>query len=276
MEYASLHDLISCLEYKTNLHICIIFLNNFGNYKTALPTESTIHSKPFCEYMKLTDGIEKCLKCRNTALKKASIEKKAFGGLCFNGVYEYCHPIIENNKTAAVIFVGNILSPDSFIDKYKLSKFRNTFELNYREEECIKLCNIIEGHIRFLFKEYSHQKPEYNPLVENIRNYIDEFIYNDISVSRIASEFNYSDKYIGKLFKNQTGSTIREYLNERRLDRATELLKSTYMPITEISSAVGFNNVTYFNRVFKERFGICPTDYRTINNSHTYFNLKTE
>ena len=110
MKDIGLNELISCLEYGTKLHISIVFLDDYGNYKTALPRERTIHSKPFCDYKKSTAlGFEKCFKCRNAALSKAVKYKKPFGGFCVNSVYEYCHPVLQGNAVAAVIFIGNII-----------------------------------------------------------------------------------------------------------------------------------------------------------------------
>ncbi len=263
MEHIDLYELISCLEYKTNIHICVVFLNRFGNYKTALPHGSTIHSKPFCDRMKLDrGGLEKCIKCRNLALKKAAEGQVPFGGFCFNGVYEYCYPIVREGKTAAVIFVGNILRDDSPMQKELADEFEDTFEVELPEEKCITICRIIEEHINILLCEYSEKNPDYDPLVENLRNYIKEFTYSDISVASIASAFNYSEKYIGKRFKARTGMTIHEYINEKRLEKAVNLLESTDMSVTDIASAVGFNNVTYFNKVFKEKYALSPTQYR--------------
>ena len=76
--------------------------------------------------------------------------------------------------------------------------------------------------------------------------------------------FNYNEKYIGKLFKAQTGFTVKEYLNRRRLDTAEQLLRNTKLSITEISSKSGFNNVTYFNRLFKKHFNFSPKNYRKV------------
>ncbi len=263
MNYVDLKTLIDCLTYKTNIHICIDFFDNYGNYKTALPRENVIHRRPFCDYMKSTEGgFEKCYKCRNAALKKAIEGKKAFGGFCFNGLYEYCHPVIEKDCMIALIMVGNIHLPASPGERELLSRFADTLEPDLSEEKCRDLCAILETHIRNLIREYSDEKNSFNPLVRNIYNYIEEFLYNDISVTQIAQAFNYSEKYIGKLFKQQTGMSIREYLNDKRLRHAAVLLGNTKLSVTEISSQSGFNNVTYFNRMFKVKFGLTPGEYR--------------
>ncbi len=264
MKQASLYDLISCLEYKTKLHICVVFLDNFGNCMTDLPRNHAIHSKPFCEHKKSTpDGLDKCFKCRNLALRKAIETKLPFGGHCFNGVYEYCCPVIISGKTVAVIFVGNILfSNQAFNDELK--KFENSFELDFPEEQCEKICSIINAHIKLLLKEYSNIQSDYDPLIENIRNYIEEFLHHDISVSQISLIFNYSEKYIGKLFKRSMGISIREYICERRLDKAYSLLENSNMSVAKTASLVGFNSVTYFSKKFKERFLKAPSDCRKI------------
>lgn len=259
MEYSSLYDLITCLEYGTNVHISVVFLDDYGNFKTNLPFEKTIHSKPFCRDKKTTQkGFYRCIKCRNIALRKAVKSKMAFGGLCINGVYEYCSPVLQNDTVIAVIFIGNILS-----DKTKCTdKQKDTLEKDFPYEKCIQFASIVETHIRLLINEYRNTKTEYDPLITNIMNYIEEGMFYDVSVSNIATAFNYSTKYIGKIFKKRTGMTVTEYMNFKRLKKAKELLKNTDMPVTEISQNCGFNNVTYFNRLFKFRYSITPTGYR--------------
>ena len=69
-------------------------------------------------------------------------------------------------------------------------------------------------------------------------------------------------KYIGKVFRSHTGVTIKEYMNEKRLREAEQLLIQSTLPVGEIAGKVGFNNVTYFNRLFKAAYGTTPGDYR--------------
>ena len=125
-----------------------------------------------------------------------------------------------------------------------------------------RLCAIIENHIKLLIKEYSSTIHSYSPLISNIKNYIEESLYGEISVKEIAELFNYNEKYIGKLFKEEEGVGIIEYVNTKRLDKSCEMLKLSSDSITLISQKLGFNNVTYFNRLFKNRFGKSPSEYR--------------
>ncbi len=184
-----------------------------------------------------------------------------FSEFCYCGIYEYFHPVIENDQVEAMIMIGNILRTDAPVS-YEMEQFRDSFEVDYPEEKCQKLAAILEGHIRLLLENYAHRQSEYPPLVNNIRNYLAEFLYSDISVSELASAFNYSEKYIGRVFKAQTGQSIRDYLCHKRLLHAAKLLKSGNQTVTQIASASGFNNVTYFNRIFKQQYGMTPSEYR--------------
>lgn len=258
MEHTSLFDLITCLSYGTNLHICVDFFQNYGNFKTQVPFEYKVHSKPFCRHIQSLQGLELCVKCRNAAEKKIFSEQKAFGGLCFNGVYEYCHPVFYNGDIAAIISIGNILTDPT--PSHRL--FLNTFEMNFDEAKCKKIASVLDNHIQLLLKEYSNIKNDFSPLLDNLKSYIDAYMYTNLSIKELSSIFGYNEKYLGKLFKKHTGETIKEYINRNRLGIAAVMLTETDLSITDISSKTGFNNVTYFNRLFKKHFTISPSEYR--------------
>lgn len=263
MEHSSLAELTDGLEYGTKAHISFVFLNDYGNYMTALPKERVIHAKPFCDCMKATpEGFQKCFKCRNTALKKAAEGQKACGGFCFNGIYEYCHPVVVEGTTAAVIFVGNILPAGMEPPSEEAAQLLDSFDRKLTEDRCSRICLLLDRHIRLLLREYAGLRTGFDPLLTNIRNYIEESLYGDISVEQLAGTFGYSGKYLGKLFKKHTGKTVKEYINEKRLQKAAELLRKTDMPVADISARAGFNNVTYFNRLFKAAYGKTPREYR--------------
>lgn len=263
MNYSSLSDLISMIEFGTNLHISIVFLSDFGNEKTVLPFESTFHCAHVCDHFKKSaKGLKKCFRCRNIALNKARTLKKSFGGVCINGVFEYLRPIIFENEVIAVIFIGNIYRENEKIMKLD-SNLILSLEKDYNDEKCIKTADLIESYILFLAKEYPKSaNTSFNPLIQNIKNFIEENLNLDIPVSQLAQMFGYNEKYLGRLFKAKTGVSITEYINQRRTQKIIPLIKNTDIPITEISLRAGFNNVTYFNKVFKRQTGITPTEIR--------------
>ena len=266
MESSPLYNLIQNIEYGTNLHIGVLFFKNYGNIMCELPKRQEIHQNPICDAFKIRSrsSFMRCLRCRNLALKKAVTTKKPFGGLCINGIYEYTHPVIIDNDVACVIFVGNIAT-DKGICKIKsldenmpLQTLENSFSLT----QCVKVCKTIEGYILYLLEKYPNLKNDENPIIKNIKAYIENNLEFGIDIDQLADTFHYNPRYLGRLFKKETGTTINEYVTLRKLKLAKHLLESTTSTIINISTEVGFSNVTYFNRLFKAKYGITPTEFR--------------
>jgi len=263
MEHCSLYELMEALEFGTNLHISVVFLSHHGNDMTRLPREKAIHSKPFCTAQKVTsEGLYACVACRNEKLRRAVEEKQPFGGNCIHGIYEYCHPVLMGEEAVAVIFAGNILPRDQQTITSEQRKYLSTFQREGSREDWERICLVLDRHICLLIREYQNRKDACDPLIENIRNYIEEGLCDEVTVLDIASAFHYNGQYLGKRFKRQTGKTLKESINEVRLKAAAELLSSTRLTVTEIAARTGFNSPSYLNRRFRHFFGKSPRQYR--------------
>ncbi|MBQ8859419.1 MAG: helix-turn-helix transcriptional regulator, partial [Clostridia bacterium] len=83
-----------------------------------------------------------------------------------------------------------------------------------------------------------------------------------ISVARLCEEFHVSRTYLYTQLEEHTKEGVAGYIREQRLSKAEAMLKITTVPITQVSSAVGFTDYNYFLRVFKKRFGISPKNLR--------------
>lgn len=99
-------------------------------------------------------------------------------------------------------------------------------------------------------------------LIEEIRRFVDENFTTEITLSGIANQYNISPGYLSLLFTERTGKNFSDYLTERRIRKAKELLKHTDMKIYEISNAVGYNDSFYFSNCFKKIVGAAPSEYR--------------
>lgn len=78
----------------------------------------------------------------------------------------------------------------------------------------------------------------------------------------IADYLNIERTYLYRLFKDITGSSPQEYLLDYRIRRACTLLKETGLPVNDIARSVGYDDALYFSRLFKQRKGRTPTQYR--------------
>jgi len=100
-----------------------------------------------------------------------------------------------------------------------------------------------------------------------ILNYIKKNYMEDISIKDMCSICNFSEYHFMRLFKKYIGMTCIEYLNTYRLEIASKLLATTNNSIMDISFEAGFNNVSYFNKLFKSKYKLTPREFREINQS---------
>ena len=101
--------------------------------------------------------------------------------------------------------------------------------------------------------------------IKIILNYIKENYMHDISIKDICSICNFSEYHFMRFFKKYIGMTCIEYINTYRLEIASKLLDTTDNSVMDISFEVGFNNVSYFNKLFKSKYKFTPREFREIN-----------
>lgn len=100
-------------------------------------------------------------------------------------------------------------------------------------------------------------------LRDELTAYIEtNFNNKNLSLAMVADHLNTSVYVVTRLFKETTGKNFKEYVLDKRMEYAKELLKSTPTKIAEISSMAGFENAEYFSSVFKAKYGMTPTQYR--------------
>lgn len=101
-----------------------------------------------------------------------------------------------------------------------------------------------------------------NQVVEKIRTYIRENYMNEISMQDAARQFNYSDAYFCKLFKQCFDQNFTSYLTNFRINEAKRLLKDKNISIKDAGMKVGYYDSNYFAKVFKRVTGMIPSEYR--------------
>lgn len=83
-----------------------------------------------------------------------------------------------------------------------------------------------------------------------------------ITLEEVARHAGYSPAYFSRIFREDTGMTFKEYLNDLRVEKGKDLLRSTDLTITEIATMTGFSDQSYFCRVFRKTTGSTPEQFR--------------
>lgn len=91
--------------------------------------------------------------------------------------------------------------------------------------------------------------------------YIDSHIFDKIDLKTIAHEVGYNYSYISDVFKKKTGITIQKYINNRKVQEATELLKYGKLAIFQVAHRLNYASVQSFNKAFKRTIGFPPSEY---------------
>ncbi len=112
---------------------------------------------------------------------------------------------------------------------------------------------------------FVNDKNFHRELTDEILRYVRENINNRITLADICEKFSYSQSFICKIFKAQTGETLIEYVNRIKIAEACKLLLKTQMKVTEIGASLGFQETKYFDTLFKKIIGKTPTLYRKEN-----------
>lgn len=137
--------------------------------------------------------------------------------------------------------------------------------------EDLVICYLKEFIIKIIISEKSRplsikctsgiQYKAENSIVSQAGKYIEENIGGKINLQTIAAGIPVSPSYLSKIFKRHTGMNLVDYVNNMRLEKSKDLIKSGEYTLTQIASKLGYNSIHYFSNRFKSRYGINPSTY---------------
>lgn len=138
--------------------------------------------------------------------------------------------------------------------------------------DSLLLCLLQEVIIRLLQSEFiseeNDKKPAtdarqhyHNELLERILTYIDETIYEPLTVGEICQKFSMSRSSLQILFNENLNQTPKKYISELKLEKSRQLISEDRYTISEIALMLGFNSIHYFSRAFTQKYNMAPTEY---------------
>ena len=230
--------------------------------------------------------------------QKVHLEEKQFFLMPPNLIHSYL-PVKGKNSNAFVLCFesfSNILNPISTVafnlsddEAYCMEKVmdevRNTFTMNsngilevipspnFGGEQAIllQLEYLLISLTRKLSASGDHSvvflsdKKFYADLVNVIISFLGENVSKKVSLNDICDRINCSRSFLCKIFKEQTGETVFSYFNKMKIREAKNMLAETSLSISEVSYALGFDELKYFDFFFKKYVGETPNSYRKKN-----------
>ncbi|KRE71975.1 helix-turn-helix domain-containing protein [Paenibacillus sp. Soil750] len=132
-------------------------------------------------------------------------------------------------------------------------------------EECCTLDEYkrtFETYFRIVSQLIREKKETNDPIIDHVLNVIKDQYAEDLSLDVLADQLTLSSSYLSTYIKEKTGANFMEHLHDRRVGYAQELLVHTDSNIQDIGIQVGYRNISSFNRMFKNRTGSSPGEYR--------------
>lgn len=144
----------------------------------------------------------------------------------------------------------------------------------YKEDEYSNTCVISRIHLLFsillrkyekTIQFYDYQKNcSYHVDFPLVLRYIQKN-YTHLTLQSLAEFFHYSESYLSRLIKNNSGRSFTSIITSLRMEKAEQLLTNTEMSVKTITTTVGYDSVDHFSRTFKKYFGQAPQQYRIAN-----------
>lgn len=179
---------------------------------------------------------------------------------------KYLNPFLEDRYTAPLILTPDLAGYEEILMCFnQIVTVYNVKDKFFEIEMKSQLFHLFYLLFRYVCSKTVVDIGLKEETIKNVKiviEYIQENYMQPISIGELAAIIHFSEQYFMRFFKKYTGMTCVDYMNDYRLNKAAQLLVGTDSSIMEIAGKVGISNVSYFNRMFKRKFGMTPKGYR--------------
>lgn len=219
--------------------------------------------------------LAKCSGCNRDNAAKALNQRGVLTYTCHAGVAEAVTPIFQNDTLIAYLMIGKFRDAEEqyssvqlateAAERYALNKeemLEAYYKLPVLDKKCIdSAISLLQILIYYITSEkFFHY--DHSVQFASIDKYIDEHLCDKITIDDICNHFRIPRHLLYVIFESESGDSIQEYIIKKRIRNAQQLLSNTDMSVSKISVKVGYPEYNYFFRIFKERVGLTPLQYR--------------
>ena len=202
---------------------------------------------------------ERCVINENDAiLLKPGTARERLGGTEEVKYVSFNFQIFDEEELSTNYFLKNAISRNV---RTLLGVFSQKYisQMYHSREKCFNLLNYILFEILDVISFESN-----NQNVISIMKFIDENISKQITLSMISEHVYLSKEYIAYIFKKEVNKTVMDYITERKMLIAKNMIKAGEMSLRDIASSLGYENYSYFSRVFKKHFNTTPIHFKSL------------
>ena len=135
-------------------------------------------------------------------------------------------------------------------------------EAFFQENDLRTMLQEYDRILDFMLDSLEQEKVDEPRIVQSIKNLVEKEYMKDISLNYVADKVNLAPAYVSYIFKKETDQTLVKYITDIKMQKAKQLLEEGNLKIVQIGRACGYENQSYFNRLFKNYYGVTPKQYR--------------
>ncbi|MDE6221685.1 MAG: helix-turn-helix transcriptional regulator, partial [Lachnospiraceae bacterium] len=133
----------------------------------------------------------------------------------------------------------------------------------YIQQDILEIIGTIQSMAEKIIKSYHTVSVlDVRREIISTQDYINKNYSRDLSVEMLASMVYLTPDYLSRLFKKSTGKSLSQYIRQVRMEKASDLLRTSNRKVIDIGASVGYSNYSYFCQSFREYFGKSPEKYR--------------
>ena len=253
-----------------NLHILDASFNKL-NYI------SYTFSKKYCQIIQSTkEGRLLCAGSDKKILNKCKETGEATYHICPAGLIDLAVPIINEGTIIGYIILGQIKYKnefelkESFFEQTSLSEsvLRKAYDdlVLFGNDEIKSIINLATILAKYFLTE-KIIKQNHLPALQTVVDFIDVNLEKNLTIAYIEKQTYISKSSLYTLFREKFNTTVKEYINRKRIARACKMLRHSDESIEYISKFVGFSSGPYFSKVFKQVMKMTPIQYKKAQNN---------
>ncbi len=231
-------------------------------------TKQAVVRKPFCKLLQ-REWNHRCKEYDEKMLRECAKTREPVIHTCYAGLLDAALPLIVKGELVGYIIMGQVRKTEDFSAVEKqlpgelLPGLRECYSQLplYSLKQMESATRIVGAMITKIIEEEMILITS-EELASLAKEYIEENLKETLSVEGLCSVFSVSKNRLYQCFHQYYNTTVSGYIVERRMEKAKELLEKTKEPVDIIAEQIGFNDSSYFYKVFKKATGKTPVAYR--------------
>lgn len=235
-------------------------LRNYASNESVIYLDKVMDNRNYMDYQSLEERI--------TDIERALLSTNE---LSFDKAFEGLIHYINESKYIELSQIRHITSSLVYISNRYMNKYGFKLEELWKGENIQDLLNVeIQRKGEFIDFLNSLRENllktlhniEDNHIIRAMKRYLNQHYRENIVIKDLPDSFGVTSTYLSMLFKKETGLTLKEYLINLKMNGAKKMLRETNNQIVEVAEMMGYDNEHYFSRLFKQKVGITPSQYR--------------